>query len=60
MKKLIALDAADKFGKAKTFIQQLDGQEFPTEVGEALAVLAKNHSPFRLDDTEEGVKFFLD
>lgn len=30
-KRLIALDAADKFGKAKTFIQQLNGQEFSTE-----------------------------
>jgi hypothetical protein len=59
-KKLITLDAADKFGKAKTFIQQLNGQEFSTEVGEALPVLAKNYFPFRLDDTDKGVKFFLD
>jgi hypothetical protein len=59
-KKLIALGAADKFGKAKTLIQQLDGKEFPTEVGGALTVLAKNYFPFRLDDTDKGVKFFLD
>ena len=60
VKKLIALDAAGEFGKAKTFIQQLDGQEFPTEIGEELAVLAKNYFPVRLDETEEGVKFCLD
>ena len=58
VKKLITLGAAYKFGKSKTFFQQLDGPEFSTEVGEALAFLAKIHFPFRLDDTEGEQGFY--
>ncbi len=35
-------------------------RNFQPKVGEALPVLAKNYFPFRLDDTDKGVKFFLD
>lgn len=60
VKMLIALDAAGEFGKAKTYIQQLDGQEFSPDEGKELAVLAKNYFPVRLEETEKGVRFYLD
>ncbi len=56
---LIAHDAAGEFGKAKTLIQELDGEEFPQEVGEELAVVVGNYFPIQLEPTESGVRFTL-
>lgn len=56
---LIALDAAGEFGKAKTLIQQMDGEELSREDGEELAILARNYFPIELVPTEHGVRFRL-
>ncbi|MEC5128605.1 hypothetical protein VSU19_17725 [Verrucomicrobiales bacterium BCK34] len=56
---LIALDAAGEFGKAKTLIQRLDGEEFSGPVGKELAVVAGNYFPIELEPTENGVRFKL-
>lgn len=59
VKTLIAFDAAGEFGKAKTLIQQLDGEEFSEMVGKELAVVAGNYFPIELEPTENGVRFKL-
>ena len=59
VKSLIALDAAGEFGKVKTLIQQLDGEEFSEEVGKELAVVAGNYFPIELEPTGTGVLFKL-
>ena len=56
---LVAYDAAGEFGKAKTLIQRLDGEEFPESVAEELETLAKNYFPVKLKTTETGVRFEL-
>ncbi|MDF1740564.1 MAG: hypothetical protein P1U86_15490 [Verrucomicrobiales bacterium] len=59
VRKLIALDAAGEFGKAKTLIQRLDGEEFSGPVGRELATVAGNYFPIELEPTENGVRFKL-
>ncbi len=56
---LIAFDAAGEFGRAKTLIQRLDGEEFSEPVGKELAVVAGNYFPVELEPTENGVRFKL-
>jgi len=56
---LIAYDAAGEFGKAKSLIQQLNGEEFPEEVGKELVVVAANYFPVELEPSENGVRFKL-
>ena len=56
---LVAYDAAGEFGKVKTLIQRLDGEEFSEPVAKELAVLAGNYFPIELETTESGVRFKL-
>ena len=56
---LVAYDAAGEFGKAKTLIQGLDGEEFAEPVAEELAALAGNYFPIELEPTATGVRFKL-
>tara|TARA_B110000305_G_C19354000_1_gene595778 strand:- start:693 stop:1172 length:480 start_codon:yes stop_codon:yes gene_type:complete len=56
---LVALDAAGEFGKAKSLIQQLNGEEFSESVGKELVVVAANYFPVELEPTENGVRFKL-
>ncbi len=56
---LIAFDAAGEFGKAKTLIQGLNGEEFSEPVGKELAAVAGNYFPIELEPTENGVRFKL-
>jgi hypothetical protein len=56
---LVAYDAAGEFGKVKTLIQRLDGEEFSEPVAKELSVLAGNYFPIELETTETGVRFKL-
>jgi hypothetical protein len=54
----LGCDAAGEFGKAKTLIQQLDGEVFNEEVAEELRVLAANDFAIELEPSGEGVVRF--
>ncbi len=56
---LVAYDAAGEFGKAKTLIQRLDGEEFSESVAKELSALAGNYFPIELETTDTGVRFKL-
>ena len=59
IRQLIAWDASGEFGKVKSLIQSLDGEVFPDDVAEELALLARNYFPIHLEPEQNGTRFVL-